>query len=244
MPGERERYRFQIDAFSPGTIPMSRLAEYMADLAIMLGNKEQVHFVELDGGSTVLVHDIEWEAAPKVRQRIHAIQTEDAPDDAMKAFRQIDRRLEEDNASGILIEPKGRKVIEFPGRKKPRRIVYGPFNQGGTLDGVLIRIGGEEEMVPVHLEEGPGQIHICTANHQTARNLAPYLFGAPLRVSGEGRWFRDRDGVWEMKRFTIKAFDVLRADTLKTEVDRLRGIDSPLKHMNDPLGELESIRHE
>lgn len=244
MPSGRERYRFEIDAFSPETIPMSRLAEYLADLATMLGNKEQVHFVELDEGSTVVVHDVEWEAAPKVRERIHAVQTEDAPDDATRAFRQIDNRLEEDNASGVLVEPKGRRVIEFPGRKKPQRVVYGPFNQEGTLDGVLIRIGGEEEIVPVHLMEEPGRIHMCRANHQTARSLAPYLFGSPLRVSGKGRWFRDREGVWEMKRFTIKAFDVLREDTLKTAVDRLRGIDSALKRMEDPLGELEDLRHE
>ena len=245
MATKRERYRFKIDAFSPVTIPMARLAEYMADLAAMLGNKEKVHFVELEESSTVVVHEVEWEAAPKVRERVRAVQTADAPDEAMKAFHQIDARLEQDNAAGLLIEPEGTKVIEFPGRKKPQRIMYGLFNQDGVLDGELIRIGGEEEMVPVHLREQPGsKPHICQANHEVARKLSPYLFGPPLRVKGNGRWFRDRDDNWEMKRFTITEFEVLRDDDLRTAVERLRSIDSSLKKMEDPLAELEKLRQE
>ena len=40
-------YRFVIDAHTPDTLPMSRLAEYMAALARLFGNAKQVHFVAL-----------------------------------------------------------------------------------------------------------------------------------------------------------------------------------------------------
>ena len=33
MPRETREFRFKIDCFTPETIPMARLAEYMADLA-------------------------------------------------------------------------------------------------------------------------------------------------------------------------------------------------------------------
>jgi hypothetical protein len=54
-------YRFKITAYTPATIPMARLAEYMAELAVVLGEEEHVHFVRLQKGSTVLVHNIENE---------------------------------------------------------------------------------------------------------------------------------------------------------------------------------------
>ena len=62
-------YRFRIDAYSPETMPMARLAEYMAELALLLGEPSAVHFKRLARGSTVLVNSVDREAAPKVRQR-------------------------------------------------------------------------------------------------------------------------------------------------------------------------------
>ena len=239
----KEVYKLIIDAYSPESIPMARLAEYMSDLAALLGHTDRVHFVSLEEGSTVLVHAVEPEAVPKVRDRVRDIQTRDAPEEAMRAFRELDKRLEKDNAVGVLWSHDNRKVVEFPGRRKPKRLMYGPFNQDGCLDGQLIRIGGEEDLVPVHLREERGITHICQANHRVARDLAPYLFGQPIRVQGNGRWFRDGDGNWEMKRFTIDSFKALRDDTLQAAVQRLRGIDSPLRDLEDPLGELHKLRH-
>ena len=40
-------YRLKIDAYTPETMPMGRLAEYMADLAVILGERAAVHFVQL-----------------------------------------------------------------------------------------------------------------------------------------------------------------------------------------------------
>ena len=233
----REIYKLKIDAYSPESIPMARLAEYMSDLAALLGHADRVHFVSLEEGSTVLVHAVESEAAPKVRDRVRDIQTHDAPEEAMKAFRELDKRLESDNAVGVL-RYHDRKIIEFPGRTKPKRVIYGPLNQDGVLDGQLIRIGGEEALVPVHLREEQRLTHICQANHRVARELAPFLFGQPIRVHGNGRWFRDGDGNWEMKRFTIESFKVLRDDTFQASVQRLRDIDSPLRDLEDPLGRI------
>ena len=48
---EQHEYRFVIDACNPDTLPMSRLAEYMGELARLLGSPDQVHFVRLEGGA-------------------------------------------------------------------------------------------------------------------------------------------------------------------------------------------------
>ena len=49
MGENRQVLEFVIqDSFTPATLPMARLAEYLADLATVLGEKEHVHFLESD----------------------------------------------------------------------------------------------------------------------------------------------------------------------------------------------------
>ena len=84
MTDHRE-YKFRIEAYTPDTLPMERLAEYMADLAKVLGEPASVHFVRLDPGSTVLVQKVDEEAEPKVRQRVQKVHSGDGPPDALLA---------------------------------------------------------------------------------------------------------------------------------------------------------------
>lgn len=242
MVRRRQQYRFRIDAFTPETLPMSRLAEYMTDLATLLGEQERVHFVRLENGITALVHSIEWEAIPKVQERVQGVRRRQGPPDALKAFDEIDRRLARDNATGVLIEPTGAKIIQFPGRTRAKPPVFGPFNQPGALDGVLIRVGGESDPVPVHIQEGE-IIYMCHASRLVAKQLAPHLFTSALRVHGAGRWHRESDGCWIMDRFTIAQFEVLKDEPLAEALGRLRAVRSPLTTMEDPLAELQRLRH-
>lgn len=241
MTGKPVQYEFRIDVFTPETLPMARLAEYMADLAVLLGNVEKVHFVRLKKGSTVLVHAVEWEAAAKVVERIRAVKQSEAPPDAMKAYRSIDHMLASDNAIGRLMAPSRSSVIEFPGRSRPASAAYSPFTQPGTFDGIPIMIGGKTDPVPVHLEEGD-TIHLCYAPRAIAKRLAAHLFASVVRVTGDGRWHRDPDGMWIMDRFNITNFSSLRDESLGEAVAKLRtaaGAPEP----EDVLAELDKIRH-
>ena len=241
MTGKPVQYEFRIDAFTPETLPMARLAEYMADLAVLLGNVEKVHFIRLKKGSTVLVHAVDWEAAPKVVQQIQEVKRSEAPPEAMRAYSAIDRRLASDNAVGRLIGPERKKIIEFPGRSRPASVVYGPFTQPGSLDGVPIMIGGKADPVPVHLEEGD-TTHLCHASRDVAKRLAQHLFVSVVRVTGNGRWHRDPDGIWVMDRFIIGDFQVLRDESLGENVERLRTAAGAPK-TEDVCTELDQIRH-
>lgn len=238
-----EEFKFRIEAFSPSTIPMSRLAEYMAELASLLGYNSSVHFMRLEEGSTVIVPAVEFEDVPKVKERLVSVCNREAPLDAMKAFTALDRKLALDNASGTLTSESGCEIIQFPGRNRPKPITYGPVKQQGSLDGVLIRIGGKDETVPVSLMS-ENVVYTCNANRLLARELAIHLFGAVLRVHGNGRWHRDEEGSWIMDRFNISNFDILKELPLTDVVNRLRSIDgSEWKRIDDPIAELYSIRH-
>ncbi|HWF08216.1 MAG TPA: hypothetical protein VG297_07120 [Bryobacteraceae bacterium] len=56
---------------------MVRLAEYLADLAALRGEYKSVHFVRLAPGSTQLVHSVEYEAEPKIRERLNGVRNDD-----------------------------------------------------------------------------------------------------------------------------------------------------------------------
>jgi hypothetical protein len=153
------RLIFYIDAYSPETNPMAKLAEYLADFAALLGRDNAVHFVGLETGSTKLAARVEFEDVPKVTLRLNEIRRGVPPKDATKLFAQIDARLANDNAVGrILIEGgKGAAAAEllaFPGRERPKAQTWGPFNEDGNLDGLLISVGGKDETVSLRLQNG------------------------------------------------------------------------------------------
>ena len=111
----------------------------------------------------------------------------------------------------------------FPGVEQTPGLTYGPLRERGSLDGVLIRVGGKDDTVPVHLLDGD-KVHVCNANREVARRLAPDLFGSILRVHGEGRWERDQEGKWNLLRFDIRDFEPLDDVPLGEAVRRLRAV--------------------
>jgi len=234
-------YRFEIDAFSPTTIPMTRLAEYVSDLAKMFGNNNSVHLLKIESGSTVPVIMVEWEAEPKVRDRLRAIKNHEAPEEAQQAVKDIDRRLLQDNARAILSDPVGGKIFHFLGRENATRMEFGPVSQAGVFQGVPIKVGGENDPVPVHLEDGKDK-HIVLARRSLAKDIAQHLFTSVVRVEGTGRWIRHTDGEWEMLSFHAASFKVIEHADIRKNIGELRKVPGEWKKLDDPLAELEQIR--
>lgn len=241
---EGQEFRFTIDAFTPDSMPMSRLAEYMAQFAIVLGEAPNVHFVRLEAGSTVLVQRVDEAVIPKVRDRVRRVKAGNGPPDAMNAYRRINSHLRQDNGVGVVTEDTGAEIIYFPGREQLEPVTFSAFNQEGTLDGVVIRLGGTSDPVPVHLEAGNVLHSHCLTSRDLAKTLGRYIFGPEIRVHGTGRWFRDEDGSWVLKRFMIASFEVLDDQPLSDVVAKLRDIPgSEWDTLDDPWSELVKIRY-
>ena len=127
-------YKFRIaDSYTPDTLPMERLAEYMAALARLLGEPKNVHFQTLKIGSAVLVAKIDAPALPRVRDRVLRAKSADAPQDLLRAFQDLDEMLRSDNATGELTGEQSAVVLPFPGKSRPAPLTFGPFKQEGTL---------------------------------------------------------------------------------------------------------------
>lgn len=238
---EGTEYSLKIDAYTPETLPMARLAEYMSDLARLLGEEKAVHFVRIDPGSAVLVHQVEREADPKVRERVARARVGGGPGDALRAIRNINRRLKEDNATGVLKVQTGAEIIKFPGREEVDAI-QGSITEQGTLDGVVMRLGGTQDTVGVLIQARDGKTSACWAKRNIAKQLAPFLFGQEIRVYGTGTWFRMFEK-WQLERFYIHQFKVLDESPLEEVVQRLRAVEgSGWPSIKSPFKELERIR--
>lgn len=236
-------YGLYIDAFSPETIPMARLAEYMSRFSEILGHEEHVHFEKLKQGSLLLSARIEEVALRKVDRRVDELKYGVAPEAATKAAKSIDEMLAQDNAIGRLLRG-GHKIIEFPGRLRPADECIGPVQQTATLDGEVIQVGGRDETINVHLRSA-NQIFRCIATKELARNLARHLFAGPIRVNGEGTWTRHGNGTWEMRKFVVRSFEVLEEKPLTSLFCELRSrLIPPDEGRLNPIELLRQLRTE
>lgn len=239
-------YRFRIAGpYTPATIPMERLAEYMAALAKLLGEEKNVHFEAVETGSAILVANVDDVAKPSVYERVSRVRLGQGAADALKAFTTLDDMLRKDSATGVLSSDVDAIIIEFPGCERPEPLVFGPFRQDGTLDGQVIRVGGKDETVPIHLRDG-AIIHTgLYATPELAQAIAKHFLGPTIRVHGTGTWFRAGDGAWELRNFRVVSFEVLDDTTLTQVVSNLRGVKgSRWNELPDPVRELLSRRHD
>lgn len=239
-------YTLHIKAYTPETIPMARLAQYMRSFAGLIGHEHEsaVHFDRLAEGSTQLVSRVDHEEVPKVRASLDALARGEASVERIKAQEDLDALLAADNATGFVYEDEdpGAKIIDFPGVTRPRPFEYGPVRQEGTLDGVLVSIGGADKTIHIRLQNGDLKYTGLETDRDTARHLAKHLF-EPVRVFGTGNWLRGADGTWTLKRFKIQGFDVLRQDDLRDVVDDLRAVEgSEWSTLDDPLATLRALR--
>ncbi|ONC43626.1 MFS transporter [Burkholderia pseudomallei] len=238
-----ELIQFRIDAFTPDTLPMSRLAEYLTQLADLLGSHEHVHFTSVRKGSAIPQAKVDYPAIPKVQARLQLAHSVDAPDDIRKPFEAINRLLKADNAKATL--KAGTVVyVKFPGRDIPDEKPY-RLREAGCLDGIVIRIGGTDRTIPVWLRSLDEQTIYkgIETTPETARALVGHYLGKPVRVHGQGVWERSGEGDWGLVSFHIAHFEELDetpADEVFAKLASHPG--NGWAEFDDPIKEHQKIR--
>lgn len=233
---------FSIDIFKPDTIPMSRLAQYMSELAALYGSEPLVHFKELRSGSAILKAVVDASATETVESRLRLVHDQAAPDDLKRAYQSLNGMLKSDRAVGEIKQAQGAVILAFPGRNTPVQKTY-RVKEVGVLDGVLIRIGGKDNTVPVWLKDMDGTIHKCEANSEMARELIKEYLSSPLRVTGQGDWLRGEDGAWTLERFKITAWESLDEKPIADIVNAARNTKgNGWNELDDPIKEHHHMR--
>ena len=235
-------FDFRISALMPETLPMARLAEYLARLAVLFGHQDQVYFLKVRKGSAVPEIRVHETAAPKVNSRLKLVGAGVGPEEANKAVLDINAMLREDNTSATLGAKGGELVINFPGCKTPladEAVVH----ETGELIGSVIRVGGRDATVPLHLQDTDGTTYHCNTSKTIARELAHHLFGDLVRVQGNGKWLRNPERIWVLESFKIKSWEHVEQTSLEDAVKALRAFEgSQWNEFNDPHAQLKKLR--
>lgn len=244
---ETEEYEFWMDAYSPETISIKRLGEYMARLGKLLGNEDRVHFHELRGGSTALAMKIEREAVPKVKQRLVNIKNAEASNEALFAEKELNDMLRSDNAIGELrqVAPGDKRLIlRFGGREIPKPQKIGPFSEPAIIKGELIRLEGKDATKHAGIMDAQGRVW----SGEIALDVAVQIRGLMWEwviVEGTAKWSRNEDGVWDLIDFHIHSCKPLPKDTLEDDIQSLRDIpNNKWNTMQDPLGFIRESRND
>lgn len=163
------------------------------------------------------------------------------PEEALRAIENINAHLRKDNASADLLSPQLSKLLEFQGAKAERPIEWPSINQASELYGIPVWVGGRAELSNVNLLDGEREWK-CLAERAKAISIAHHLYSATLRVCGKGRWRKTPGGNWDLERFVIDDFDILKNSDVEQTVADLRGVKAKWKSLLDPLGKLDAIR--
>lgn len=241
MANREIEYKFTIEAYSPDTIPMVRLGEYMAEFGRLLANTASVHFRGIEPGSTVLKAGVEFEAEPKVKRRLDEIKRSEAPTDAADSFGRLNSMLRDDNAIGrIFVAANDTTFTEelfLPGREIPVAEQIGPFWEPASIKGQLYRIGGRDDTAHAQLMDSAGRIWNGALTQQQAASMAAEGLYRWFHVTGKARWIRTEEHAWKLLDFQIADFEVLPVDSLAQDIEHLRGIKGNKWGDFDPLEE-------
>lgn len=235
-------FKLRITAYTPETIPMSRLAEYMLQFAALMGSESHVHFKGLRKGSTVLCARVEHEDVPKVGERLTKVNLSDAPADIIRPFNALNGLLRADNARATLKRGSA-QIIKFPGCDAPVIQRIGPVKEAGQLEGVVISVGGKDSTKHIRLLGHDGEeCKLTTRSVELAKQLGNNLFCA-VRVTGMGTWYRNEDGKWELDNFIAQNCEPLEDRSLVEAVAALRDIEGDdWKALPDPLATWQDLR--
>jgi hypothetical protein len=109
-----KQFIFEIPKADPHKIPMTRLLEYLTEVATILGNRTHVHFLKVEEGSLPCFMEIDDEAEELVIDRVNAVFNEDATEEAQQGFRTLRKYLKEDECSASFKNAEGEIIAGFP----------------------------------------------------------------------------------------------------------------------------------
>ncbi|ONM45427.1 hypothetical protein BXT89_03105 [Halopseudomonas pachastrellae] len=207
-------YTLRIIGSSPSSLPLSRLALYLAEMSKLLGHSEKVHFDKVVKGSAALRVWVEEDVAPavKARTRLAIAGSNSAPKEAVESLSRINELLSQDGKRGELKNPEGTVVIPFPGgASKPQEAIT--MDDETSIVGQVIKIGGRDDTIPLTLTGSDGIHYNCTVKgRELAKEISAYYLGDLIEVSGKGYWSRLPGGKWVLDRLIVRSYRELADD--------------------------------
>jgi len=213
-----ERFEFVLPGYTPETMPLDRLIEYLNNLMVILGNPSDTHLIDIKESSTKPVFVMPHHAAVKARKRARETWEGGGPVRARDAYRRIRRMVADDGGKPAVLISQSATILEFPSVDLGADQEIGSVRQASSVTGELIRVGGETEFDQILLREISGTVIAgCFATKEVAKDLAKHLHEY-VRLNGIASWHRDRHGKWQLARMKVQTFEMVDDESLSEAV--------------------------
>ena len=229
-----ERFEFILPGYTPETMPLDRLLEYLSQLMVILGNPSDLHLIDIKKSSTKPVFVMPHHAAVKARKRARETWEGGGPVRAREAYRRIRRMVSDDGGKPAVLTSQSATILEFPSVDLGADQEIGSVRQPSSVTGELIRVGGETEFDQILLRDVSGAVIAgCFSTKEVAKQLAKLLH-EHVRLHGIASWHRDRHGKWQMARMKVQTFEKVDDESLS---DALAAVQGTVSDWPDDLTE-------
>lgn len=224
-----EELSFVIPGYTPETLPLNRLIEYLQQMSVLLGEPENLHLMEVRTGSAAPTFRIPTPVAAVANDRAARVQRGDGTKkqvDAYNRLRRMIRRDTRDAGQPAFLRNPHKVVLEIPAAPDDLGVLSG-VRQFTTVDGQLVRVSGagNGEDATLQVQDLDGRIMSgFTAKRMLAKEMARLMW-EPVRLSGVGLWCRDEDGAWTIERMQVQSYERLDDEELGVTVERMRGLN-------------------
>ncbi len=211
---------FVIPAYTPETMPLDRLLEYLEQIGAVVGAPAEMHLVRIEPSSTKPVFRVPVLSATKARDTALAIRRGDGTSKQRGAYEKIRKMVRKDGGESALLNDQRGVVLTFPAA--PEEIAILGIRQAGHFDGLLNRVGGSGDFSSIQMQELNGDvISGFSASRNLAKEMAPLLY-EPLRVHGQAMWDRSAAGRWKLASMHIQSYERLGDESLEDVVKELQ----------------------
>jgi len=239
-------FALKLHRCKPESMPIGRLAEYLLEFAGLLGKDAPVRFSGIVKGSVVMRARALDDSHESIASRLVLVAGNQGTKDAASKADKLDAMMREDGIFGEVINHAGAVILPFPGAKRKVDISQTEYvvTQEGELTGVVTRIGGRDDTVPLTLEDADGVYYETNVKgRELARELGRLLFGSPIRVFGTGTWKRTNDTKWKLEKFIVQSYEELDTRPLSEVLAELRDIPgNGWAALDNPIDEWRRIR--
>jgi len=236
-------FALKLRGVTPDSIPMSKLAEYIADWAQLLGSESAPILRGIVNGSVVLRAEVAPTAKNEVRNRLLAANHDEK---ASKYINSLQRFMLRDGVFGTIIDKSNDVLFQFEDFAESDALPPVIVEDSTEIDGTVFRVQGKDNSSHIGLIEygSDRAFSIETKDDALARRFAEHFKGHTLRVRVHGTWRRDETGEWKPYRLIADGFNVLDdTQSLNELMQSLRDVpDNGWSSLPDPIAEWRNIR--
>lgn len=207
-----EELEFVIPAYTPDTMPLDRLLQYLQQIGEVVGAPHDMHLVRIDLSSTKPVFRMPTPMAIEARENASSVQRGEGTARQRAAYQCIRQMVRTDGGGPASLTDRRGVILDFPPTPEVGPIVG--IRQATSFDGAVLRVGGTGEYTPILMQDLGGEVYSgFSAPRALAKDIARLLF-EPIRVTGIGSWDRNPSGGWKLAKMLVQTYEPLRDEDM------------------------------